>query len=35
MNVYYHLVDLWPLLVLLGGIWVVNGIRSLAQKPKA
>lgn len=35
MNIYYYLVNLWPMLVLLVLIVLVDGVRKLLHKNKA
>jgi hypothetical protein len=32
MNIYYYLINLWPMLALLTVILAVDGIRKLLQK---
>lgn len=32
MNIYYYLVNLWPMLILLVLILVVDGVRKLLHK---
>ena len=33
MNVYYYLINLWPLLIILGVIVIADGFKKNSHKP--